>query len=216
MSRGKPSPLKNMSDAQTIEEILEVGKRRAKKESEDFLRENISEGEDEEERERINEQQGQVQGKILSDSSDGNRVIDAVTYFYMGLGALFVTVVFLQSAFVWMTEDPLTAQLMVTNVIVLMWMFCQYQWYALREAILIMNVSTLGIKFAKKREFALGIAGVLLHGLLTVSLISSFAFIRANYISPGLFGTIIALDTFLIIAIAICTEKSKRNLIMYV
>jgi hypothetical protein len=205
-----------MADAQTIDDIIEVGKRRAQKQNEDFLRETISEGEDEEERERINLEQGQVQGKIMSDSVDGNRVVDAMTYFYMGLGALFLSVVFLQSAFVWMTEDPLTAQLMVTNVIVLVWMFCQHQWYAVREAIMIMNVSTLGIKFAKKREFSLNIAGVLLHGFLAVSLIAAFAFIRADHISPGLFGVVVALGGLMIVATAFCTEKCKRGLIMYV
>lgn len=199
-----------MSDAQTIDEILEAGRARAQPQPAVMI-----EDDDDTDRESMNETYGQVEGKVLSTAIHAHPLAHQIQFLYVELLALFFTVAGLQPTFVYMSADQVTAQIFILVFITMAWKICDYQWSNVCEEVLVLKVSTCGIKAARERESALSIAGVLLQAILLITLTSSVAFVRANDVVTWIFVCVIVFNAMLILLVAFFVEKCKRNLIMF-
>jgi hypothetical protein len=200
------------SNALAFDDIVAMDRPRPKSQPA-IMHEMIGDDDDEIDRESMNSKYGQVHGKVLESNIHSHPLTYQVRFMHVGLLGLFAAVVPLQATFVSMSDDKLTAQVFILVFVTLVWMMCTYQWNNIAEEVLILKVSSCGIKSARERETSLSVAGALLQSILLVCLTSSVAFVRADQVVTWIFVCVIIVNAILILLVAFFVEKAKRNLI---
>lgn len=200
-----------MAGAETIDDIIDIGKEQANRKSDPPM---IMDDDEDTEREPYNARHGQLEGQIDAASIDSHPTSYQIRMLHFSLTSLFFVIVVLQSVFVPTSPDPLTAQVMTMVFGTIPWLFAQYQWNSVVEEIVILNISTRGIKAARVRNSSLTVAGALLNSILVLMLTASAAFVRSNQVVTWIFVIANVAMGIVILCAAFFVEKCKRSLIL--
>lgn len=200
-----------MADAETIDDIIDIGKERANQQLDPPM---MMADDEDTEREPYNARHGQLEGQIDAASIDSHPITYQIRMLHASLAGLFFVIVILQSVFVPTSPDPLTAQVMTMVFATIPWMFAQYQWNSVVEEIVILNFSTRGVKAARMRSSSLTVAGALLNSILVLMLTASTVFVRSNQVVTWVFVVANVATGIVILCAAFFVEKCKRSLIL--